>query len=69
MILGIHIPQTTGSSFRRILAQIFKRDFLLKYREMTDTQGPVVTAIPDNIRCIHGHFVPDVCCPNIRGRR
>lgn len=62
MILSIRV-KTAGSGFRRIRARIFERDFLLKYREMADTQGPVVTAIPDKIRCIHGHFVPDVLLP------
>jgi hypothetical protein len=30
---------------------------------MTDAYGRVVTSVPPNVRCIHGHFPPDVMLP------
>ncbi|MDB6094194.1 MAG: hypothetical protein JWM32_1756 [Verrucomicrobia bacterium] len=63
MVLSIHIPKTGGASFRRILADFFQEDFLLKYWQMTDAHGQAVAAVPSNIRCIHGHFVPDELLP------
>ena len=63
MILSIHIPKTAGSSFRGILAQVFGPDLLLKYWEMTDAAGKVITTIPRSVRCIHGHFVPEALLP------
>ena len=59
MLLSVHIPKTAGASFRRILAQLFEEDFILKYWQMTDARGRVIAAIPPNVRCVHGHFPPD----------
>jgi hypothetical protein len=59
MLLSIHIPKTAGVSFRRILAQLYQEDFLLKYWQMTDARGQVVSTVPLNVRCIHGHFSPE----------
>lgn len=63
MILSVHIPKTAGVSFRKILAQLYQEDFMLKYWQMTDAYGQVVTSIPGNVRCIHGHYSPDVLLP------
>jgi len=69
MLLSIHIPKTAGVSFRRILASLFEEDFLLKYWEMTDAHGRVVTTVPANVRCIHGHFPPDALLPEFPGSK
>ena len=69
VVLSVHVPKTGGVSFRRILAQLYQEDFLLKYWQMTDAYGRVVTAIPENVRCIHGHFPPDVLLPTYPGAR
>jgi len=63
MVLSIHIPKTAGVSFRKILAQLYEADFMLKYWQMTDAFGQVVTSIPANVRCIHGHYAPEVLLP------
>lgn len=63
VVLSVHIPKTGGVSFRKILAQLYEEDFLLKYWQMTDAYGRVVTSIPENIRCIHGHFHTDALLP------
>jgi hypothetical protein len=69
MVLSVHIPKTAGVSFRKILAQLYCEDFLLKYWQMTDAHGRVVASIPPNIRCIHGHYSPDVLLPAYPGAR
>ncbi len=63
MVLSVHIPKTAGVSFRKILAQLYCEDFLLKYWQMTDAYGQVVATIPPHIRCIHGHYAADVLLP------
>ncbi len=63
MLLSIHIPKTAGVSFRQVLAQLFQEDFLQKYWHFTDARGQVVPAVPDNVRCIHGHFPPEALLP------
>lgn len=63
MTLSVHIPKTAGVSFRKILAQLYQEDFMLKYWQMTDAHGQVVTSIPANVRCIHGHYSPDTLLP------
>ncbi len=69
MLLSVHIPKTAGVSFRKILAQLYCEDFLLKYWQMTDAYGQVVTSIPANIRCIHGHYCPEVLLPRYPAAR
>ncbi|MDB6167284.1 MAG: hypothetical protein JWM88_148 [Verrucomicrobia bacterium] len=64
MLLSVHIPKTAGASFRRILAQLYEEDIILKYWRMTDARGQVIAAIPPNIRCIHGHFHPEALLPD-----
>jgi hypothetical protein len=69
MVFSVHIPKTAGVSFRKILAQLYAEDFLLKYWQMTDAYGRVVTTIPANIRCIHGHYDPELLLPEYPGAR
>jgi hypothetical protein len=69
LVLSIHIPKTGGVSFRRILAQLYQEDFLLKYWLMTDARGRTVASIPPNTRCIHGHFAADVLLPSFPDTR
>lgn len=63
VVLSVHIPKTAGVSFRKILAQLYGEDFLLKYWQMTDAYGRVVSEIPKNVRCIHGHYSADSLLP------
>jgi hypothetical protein len=63
MILSVHIPKTAGVSFRRILADLYQEDILLKYWQMTDAYGQVVSHVPNHVRCIHGHFHPEALLP------
>lgn len=63
MLLSVHIPKTAGVSFRRILAQLFEEDIVLKYWQMTDARGRVISEIAANVRCIHGHFPTDELLP------
>jgi hypothetical protein len=63
MILSVHIPKTAGVSFRRILAELYQEDILLKYWQMTDARGQVVSRVPGHVRCIHGHFHPEALLP------
>ncbi len=63
MILSVHIPKTAGVSFRQILAELYQEDILLKYWQMTDARGQVVSCVPGHVRCIHGHFHPQALLP------
>ena len=63
MILSVHIPKTAGVSFRQILAELYREDILLKYWQMTDARGRVVSHVPGHVRCIHGHFHPEALLP------
>lgn len=69
VVLSVHIPKTGGVSFRKILAQLYGEDFLLKYWQMTDAYGRVVTKIPAHVRCIHGHYSPEVLLPEFPNAR
>ncbi|MBS0663268.1 MAG: sulfotransferase family 2 domain-containing protein [Verrucomicrobia bacterium] len=59
MLLSVHIPKTAGVSFRLMLARLFGEGFVQHYWEITDARGRVLTEIPANATCVHGHFVAD----------
>jgi len=60
MVLSLHIPKTAGLTFSRLLAEIFGEDFYRSYWETSDCRGRAVADFPENARCIHGHFCPDL---------
>lgn len=54
VLISVHIPKCGGSSFRRILADIYGPDaIVLNYNENAEVRGEL---IPAGTRCIHGHF-------------
>lgn len=69
LLLSVHIPKTGGTSFRRILRNLFGEGYVEDYDWLKDrpawmknglgglAQGDREHAVRD-VRCIHGHFKP-----------
>ncbi len=59
VLLSLHIPKTAGSTFSRLLAELFGDSLFLQYWETTDSHGRPVADFPAATRCIHGHMLLD----------
>lgn len=57
--LSIHIPKTAGVSIRNILKEHFGPGFVLYYWQITDAWGQVLSEVPAEATCVHGHYQTD----------
>ena len=57
MVISVHIPKTGGVSFRNMLKDHYGPGFVLQYWEVTDAWGRVLSEVPADATCVHGHFV------------
>ncbi len=56
VLLSLHIPKTAGSTFSRLLGEVFGDGLFLQYWVTTDRQGRPVADFPAGTRCVHGHM-------------
>ncbi len=55
VLLSMQIPLAEAPGFRELLAAIYGEGFFLRYHNITDCHGQVVTDFPPHTRCVHGH--------------
>jgi hypothetical protein len=59
VIISVHIPKCGGTSFRRVLQEIYGEAVWLNYGAIFSQPQASLGLLPRGIRCIHGHFLGD----------
>jgi hypothetical protein len=59
VIISIHIPKCGGTSFRRVLQEIYGEGVWLNYGAIFSQPQARPGLFPRGTRCIHGHFLGD----------
>ena len=56
MIVSIHIPKTGGSSFAKVLNEVYADKLWVNYDLQWKSETSRRASIPDDAECLHGHF-------------
>jgi hypothetical protein len=59
MVISIHIPKCAGTSFRKILADVYGPRLWLNYGTIFSKRDYKPDIITPKVPCIHGHFFAD----------
>jgi hypothetical protein len=69
VVISVHIPKCAGTSFRHVLQRLYGERLWLNYEACFSREQARHAAVPENVACIHGHFLADTFNDRIAARR
>ncbi|MEG4205126.1 hypothetical protein QUA20_14475 [Microcoleus sp. Pol7_A1] len=58
-IISVHVPKTAGTTFYQVLSHVYGREAVFRDNENVPESQIKPSALPANIKVIHGHFALD----------